>query len=110
MIVVICIYITIYNLTCHFDSKRKQLNRKNNNGTMLIMNEVIRSMRNALFNAPTISRKIVPGVTNEDRNRSPWYKMYRNDMFSLILMTFLQSISRSMMFAIVDGDQRRLWL
>lgn len=101
----ICIYIMIYNFICYFDLKRKQFNRKNNNGIMLIMNEVIRLMWNVLFNVLIISRKIVLGVINEDRNRSFWYKMYRNDMFLLMLMMFFQFISRFMMFVIVDGDQ-----
>lgn len=55
---------------------------------MLIMNEVIRLMWNVLFNVLIINRKIVLGVINEDRNRSFWYKMYRNDMFLLMLMMF----------------------
>jgi hypothetical protein len=97
-------------LTCHFDFKKKQLRRKIRTGVRFTIREVIKFIWNALFSAPTISKKIVPGVTKDERNNKPWYMMYRNEMFSLMLITFLQSVSKSMMFAMVDGDQRRLWL
>ena len=72
--------------------------------------DVIKSILKALFNAPTISKNIVPGVTIDDKNNRSWYAIYRNEMFSFSRITFLQSISKSRIFAMVDGDQRLLWL